>query len=410
MSKFFKGEYTGYRRAKEVSSMKWWEKLLAIGSFAILLIAFALLFTANFFEAVICFCLSFIFIPIAMKIIFRDIPITVPAVFIFIGAAGLGIIFYIGKFGISGNDLPKLFVLGITSIFFLLGIFMLIKGGKANAQRRRFSIGVDAAVVDYKYKNANLGSPTEISNNFGRTTLVSPILEYVIDGTAYRGENDTYYGEQQVPAVGKTLHIYVNPKNYEEFQTKLQSGSMLTAAGMVFTLVAVIAGGVSFAVIGSVSAGNEIFTDVGSQGYYDNFPDYSEELPEYNFYTDNTDNSEKLRDYNIPENFECVYNCEYFVSYSDGMLDMTIDFTPDTELERFLNGETEKYYDVYNLKKIGFYESKNGRMIIVEGKFEDVYEYYAVNENDMVALKFTYDICKQLTAEECADILDTFIG
>lgn len=81
-----------------------------------------------------------------------------------------------------------------------------------------------------------------------------------------------------------------------------------------------------------------------------------------------------------------------------------------TESLCFLHGETDNYYNVYQMATVGYYESENyGEIHIAEGSSDSLYKYFAGNESGTVVIQFTGNYGDKLSLEECVKLVKQFI-
>lgn len=114
--------------------------------------------------------------------------------------------------------------------------------------------------------------------------------------------------------------------------------------------------------------------------------------------------------YTVPEGFSSTYEGEYLVSYENGEINISIYTQTDDEFMRYLHGETDTYYDIYQLTGTGSYESADyGEIMIVEGSDEDLYQYFAGTEDQRVYIKFGHNYGYQLSSGQCVELLKQFI-
>lgn len=114
--------------------------------------------------------------------------------------------------------------------------------------------------------------------------------------------------------------------------------------------------------------------------------------------------------YTIPDGYSCTYTCEYFSYFDNGEYQATLYEDQDEELERFFDGETDTYFETYQLEEIGTLDSSYGTIHIVEGEFDDVYQYFAASEDGTVTMTFTSNYADPMTLEECEQLIRSFIS
>lgn len=114
--------------------------------------------------------------------------------------------------------------------------------------------------------------------------------------------------------------------------------------------------------------------------------------------------------YTIPDDYMCTFSCEYFNSFDNGDYQATLYEKQDDELERFLDGETDTYFESYQLKEIGTLDSSHGTIHIVEGESDGVYQYFAASEDGTVTMTMSADYADPMTLEECEQIIQSFIS
>ncbi len=114
--------------------------------------------------------------------------------------------------------------------------------------------------------------------------------------------------------------------------------------------------------------------------------------------------------YTIPDDYMCTYSCEYFNSFDNGDYQATLYEKQDDELERFFDGETDTYFESYQLKEIGTLDSSHGTIHIVEGESDGIYQYFAASEDGTVTMAFTADYAYPMTLEECEQLIQDFIS
>lgn len=114
--------------------------------------------------------------------------------------------------------------------------------------------------------------------------------------------------------------------------------------------------------------------------------------------------------YTVPEDYECTYSCEYFNCFENGQYEVTMNEDPDDELQRFFDGESKTYYEVYQLKEIATVDSSYGTIRIVEGEAEGIYKYFAASEDGTVAMEFTNNYSDAMDQDECVELVKSFIS
>jgi DUF971 family protein len=114
--------------------------------------------------------------------------------------------------------------------------------------------------------------------------------------------------------------------------------------------------------------------------------------------------------YTIPGDYTCTYTCEYFSYFDNGEYQATLYEDQDEELERFFDGETDTYFETYQLEEIGTLDSSYGTIHIVEGEFDGVYQYFAASEDGTVTMTFTSNYADPMTLEECEQLIRSFIS
>ena len=114
--------------------------------------------------------------------------------------------------------------------------------------------------------------------------------------------------------------------------------------------------------------------------------------------------------YTIPDDYMCTFSCEYFNSFDNGDYQATLYEKQDDELERFFDGETDTYFEGYQLEEIGTLDSSHGTIHIVEGESDGVYQYFAASEDGTVTMTMSADYADPMTLEECEQIIQSFIS
>ena len=114
--------------------------------------------------------------------------------------------------------------------------------------------------------------------------------------------------------------------------------------------------------------------------------------------------------YTIPDGYSCTYTCEYFSYFDNGEYQATLYEDQDEELERVFDGETDTYFETYQLEEIGTLDSSYGTIHIVEGEFDGVYQYFAASEDGTVTMTFTSNYADPMTLEECEQLIRSFIS
>lgn len=114
--------------------------------------------------------------------------------------------------------------------------------------------------------------------------------------------------------------------------------------------------------------------------------------------------------YTIPDDYMCTFSCEYFNSFDNGDYQATLYEKQDDELERFLDGETDTYFESYQLKEIGTLDSSHGTIHIVEGESDGIYQYFAASEDGTVTMTLSADYAYPMTLEECEQLIQSFIS
>lgn len=114
--------------------------------------------------------------------------------------------------------------------------------------------------------------------------------------------------------------------------------------------------------------------------------------------------------YTIPDGYSCTYTCEYFSYFDNGEYQATLYEDQDEELERFFDGETDTYFETYQLEEIGTLDSSYGTIHIVEGEFDGVYQYFAASEDGTVTMTFTSNYADPMMLEECEQLIRSFIS
>ena len=121
--------------------------------------------------------------------------------------------------------------------------------------------------------------------------------------------------------------------------------------------------------------------------------------------------SGNLPEFTVPAGYSLKYEDEFLVSYGNETMDINFYVNSDDEFLRFLRGETDNYYNFYQMATVGSYESQNyGEIHIAEGSGEGssdgLYRYFAGNESGTVVIQFYAD---KLSLEECVELLKQFI-
>lgn len=117
-----------------------------------------------------------------------------------------------------------------------------------------------------------------------------------------------------------------------------------------------------------------------------------------------------LPEFTVPAGYSLIYEGEYVVSYNNDTTDITFYVSSDDEFLRFLHGETDNYYNIYQMATVGSYESENyGEIHIAEGSSDNLYRYFAGNESGTVVIQLTSNYGSKLSLEECVELLKQFI-
>lgn len=114
--------------------------------------------------------------------------------------------------------------------------------------------------------------------------------------------------------------------------------------------------------------------------------------------------------YTIPDGYSCTYTCEYFSYFDNGEYQATLYEDQDEELERFFDGETDTYFETYQLEEIGTLDSSYGTIHIVEGESDGVYQYFAASEDGTVTMSFTSNYADAMTLQECRQLIQSFVS
>ena len=114
--------------------------------------------------------------------------------------------------------------------------------------------------------------------------------------------------------------------------------------------------------------------------------------------------------YTIPDGYSCTYTCEYFSYFDNGEYQATLYEDQDEELERFFDGETDTYFETYQLEEIGTLDSSYGTIHIVEGESDGVYQYFAASEDGTVTMTFTSNYADAMTLQECRQLIQSFVS
>lgn len=114
--------------------------------------------------------------------------------------------------------------------------------------------------------------------------------------------------------------------------------------------------------------------------------------------------------YTIPDGYSCTYTCEYFSYFDNGEYQATLYEDQDEELERFFDGETDTYFETYQLEEIGTLDSAYGTIHIVEGESDGVYQYFAASEDGTVTMTFTSNYADAMTLQECRQLIQSFVS
>lgn len=112
----------------------------------------------------------------------------------------------------------------------------------------------------------------------------------------------------------------------------------------------------------------------------------------------------------VPAGYSLTYEGEFLISYGNDTTDISFYVNSDEEFLRFLHGETDNYYNVYQMATVGSYESENyGEIHIAEGSSDSLYKYFAGNESGTVVIQFSSNYWTKLSLEECVELLKQFI-
>lgn len=114
--------------------------------------------------------------------------------------------------------------------------------------------------------------------------------------------------------------------------------------------------------------------------------------------------------YTIPDGYSCTYTCEYFSYFDNGEYQATLYEDQDEELERFFDGETDTYFETYQLEEIGTLDSSYGTIHIVEGESDGVYQYFAASEDGTVTMTITSNYADAMTLQECRQLIQSFVS
>lgn len=152
---------------------------------------------------------------------------------------------YVEKNGFTIGLLVLICCTVIFAGFFIPGICILAAGIKRNRKWKTYSRTVMAAIVSYKnittgmfeFDNIAPGLNNPVNNN----TVYSPVIQYDVDGKTYTGETGSYFGRNQLPAVGQQIEIHVNPANPNDFIMVLQKGSFFIVFGLIFVVIGLVA-------------------------------------------------------------------------------------------------------------------------------------------------------------------------
>lgn len=114
--------------------------------------------------------------------------------------------------------------------------------------------------------------------------------------------------------------------------------------------------------------------------------------------------------FTVPAEFSSTYEGNFVASYSNDNINISIYSGPDDEFLRFLNGETDNYYEVYQMSELGScsltgYE----QVIIAEGENTGIYAYFAGTRDGALNIQFSSSIGSQLSLSECEELLKQFI-
>lgn len=114
--------------------------------------------------------------------------------------------------------------------------------------------------------------------------------------------------------------------------------------------------------------------------------------------------------FTVPEGFSSTYEGSFLVSYTNGEVNISIYSESDDEFLRFLDGETDNYYGVYQMSEIGSCDLAGyDEVVIAEGATGDIYVYFAGTRSGTLNIQFSSIIGKQFPLTECEALLKQFI-
>ncbi|MDE5893104.1 MAG: hypothetical protein K2H45_09300, partial [Acetatifactor sp.] len=114
--------------------------------------------------------------------------------------------------------------------------------------------------------------------------------------------------------------------------------------------------------------------------------------------------------FTVPAAFSSTYEGSFVASYSNGNINISIYSGPDDEFLRFLNGETDNYYEIYQMSELGSCDLTGyDQVVIAEGENTGIYVYFAGTRDGSLNIQFSSSIGAQFTLTECMELLKQFI-
>lgn len=156
--------------------------------------------------------------------------------FLIIAIAGIvmfivGLLMLIGGEAV-GDKLSELAPYGLVSVFYIVGLSMLIMPPIINKKKKeRCTVPVQAVVIDH------------IRNHGGRHRTYAPLFEYEYRGVKYRERDNISIGNRSdLPMIGKKLPMYINEEEPTDFYVEWEGkrSSMIVGAICIMLIPTVL--------------------------------------------------------------------------------------------------------------------------------------------------------------------------
>ena len=115
--------------------------------------------------------------------------------------------------------------------------------------------------------------------------------------------------------------------------------------------------------------------------------------------------------YTIPEGYESTYTSDYLESYMGEDGSITFNYTVNSEIEDFLSGGDDSYYDMYKLSIVSTLDTSKGKVYLVKAYDSEIdYAFYYGMSEDK-SINFEFDLYKEgeITAKDCENFVKKFL-